>query len=117
MLRNHFPYDTTLWDQILNEKYTTREKNRIFLLQIIIEKLRNYFKDKKVGKVFIIGSILKEGKFYEYSDIDIAVEALQEDYFRTLAEMEALIERDIDLIELETCSFRMDIQNHGLRIV
>jgi len=65
----------------------------------------------------LTGSILREGKYYPFSDLDIAVEGLQEDYFKTLVQLEDLLDRNVDLIELESCRFSQEIQERGLKIL
>ncbi|MFN3533576.1 MAG: hypothetical protein ACK41Q_13885 [Candidatus Brocadia sp.] len=42
----------------------------------------------------------EEGKFYPFSDIDVVVDGLDEDYLKTLAELEEILERNVDLIEM-----------------
>ena len=77
-------FDISLWEETINAEYNEREKARIDTLKTIICILKDYFKDKCVKRVLIVGSILKEGRFCPFSDVDIAVEGLREKYFRTL---------------------------------
>ncbi|MDI6889831.1 MAG: nucleotidyltransferase domain-containing protein [Thermodesulfovibrionales bacterium] len=111
------PFDTSLWEKIIERKYTEREKIRIETLDTLIMKLRDYFTHKKVKGVYIIGSVLKEGAFYDFSDIDIAVDGFSDDYFRVSAELEDLVSREIELIELEKCKFKESIEKYGLRVL
>lgn len=60
--------------------------------------------------------MLNEGQFNEYSDIDIAVEGLQEDYFAVMTELEQLLNRDVDIIELENCRFAALLKKRGLLV-
>ncbi|MFN3533690.1 MAG: nucleotidyltransferase family protein, partial [Candidatus Brocadia sp.] len=82
-----------------------------------IESLKAYFKDKHVGKVILVGSVLEEGKFYPFSDIDVVVDGLEEDYLKTLAELEEILERDVDLIEMRKCKFKDSLLRKGMKIV
>lgn len=109
-------FDLSLWEEKILKEKEERETKRKKLLKEIIPKLKKYFKDKKVEKVYIFGSILKENFFYDFSDVDIAVEGLKEDYFRVFLDLEDLIERNIDLVELEYCKFKEEIIKRGLRI-
>ena len=90
-----------LWERLQKEKYDLREAKRIDTLNSIIKPLKTYFADKCVRSVYLFGSVLKEGKFYEFSDIDIVVEGFGEDYFAILRELEDLVDRDVDLVELD----------------
>lgn len=110
-------FDISLWEETINAEYNEREKARIDTLKTTICILKDYFKDKCVKRVLIVGSILKEGSFYPFSDVDIAVEGLRERYFRTLAELENLIARDVVLIELENCRFRDSIEKQGVVVI
>ncbi len=67
-------------------------------------------------KVYLTGSLLREDGFYPFSDIDLAVEGLQEDYFKLVVALEDLMGRWVDVIELEKCRFRDRIERQGVRI-
>ncbi len=115
--KKNITFDTSLWEKILEKQHLERETKRQEIIHLTILKLKDYFKDKEVKKVYIVGSLLREGEFYEFSDIDIAVEGLKEDYFRTCAEIEDIVDRNIDLIEIEKCKFFDSIERHGVRVV
>jgi predicted nucleotidyltransferase len=78
--------------------------------------LTRFFRDKQVAKVYLTGSLLREGDFYPFSDIDLAVEGLREDYFKLLVDLEELMGRWVDVIEFEKCRFREQIERQGVRI-
>ncbi len=109
-------FDTSLWEKIQEEKYKEKEKKRKEFLQKILINLRNYFSNKKVEEVYLIGSLTQEGMFSEFSDVDIAVKGLKEEFFKTICELEDLIERPIDLIEMEKCFFSERIKKEGIKI-
>lgn len=109
--------DLSLWSKRLDDEYREREKKRVETLSQAIELLRAYFKDKRVENVFLVGSVLEEGQFYSFSDIDVVVAGLKEEYFKTLTELEEMLERDVDLIELGKCRFKNSLQKRGLRII
>ena len=69
------------------------------------------------AEVYITGSLLRENSFYDFSDIDIAVSGLEKDYLKTKCELENLINRTVDLIELEKCGFKKIIKKNGYRIL
>ncbi|MDD2904321.1 MAG: nucleotidyltransferase domain-containing protein [Syntrophales bacterium] len=109
--------DISLWEATLEEKYRQREAGRQQVLAGAIDALKRYFRGKRVRKVYLTGSVLREGKYYSFSDLDIAVEGLDEDYFETLVQLEDLLDRNVDLIELESCRFKQEIQERGLEIL
>ncbi|GBC97154.1 hypothetical protein HRbin16_02974 [bacterium HR16] len=110
-------FDTSLWRQIMEERAARRERERNIVLSRVVDALRQYFAGKRVKAVYLTGSLLREGRFHPFSDIDVAVEGLEEDYLRTLTELEGVVQRQVDLIELEKCSFRQQILERGLRIL
>lgn len=110
-------FDISLWEASLEEKYRQREAKRQQVLAGAIDSLSKYFRGKRVGQVYLTGSILREGKYYAFSDIDIVVEGLEEDYFQTLVQLEDLLDHNVDLIELESCRFKEEIQERGLKIL
>ncbi len=109
--------DISLWEERIKEEEEKREEIRIKTLQKYERFLKKYFKGKRVKSVFLVGSILQEYKFYPFSDVDVAVEGLGEDYFKTLLDTEELLERNIDLIELEECRFKDTIPQRGKKII
>lgn len=109
-------FDTSLWEEGLTEWAKKREEHRQQLLDITKEKLYGYFQDKQVKTVYLTGSLLQPGKFYEFSDIDIAVEGLKEPYFQILRELEEILDRPVDIVELECCRFRQSIEAQGIKI-
>ena len=110
-------FDTSRWEAALRAEARQREEKRRLILSQVREKLPRFFQGKRVQSVFVTGSILREGDFYPFSDVDIAVEGLKEDYFMMLAQLEDLLERQVDLIELETSRFGDSIRESGIRIL
>ena len=109
-------FDISLWEKIKDEEFAERDRKRKKTLSDTINSLKRYFSSKRVKRVFLTGSILTEGGFYDFSDIDIVVKSLDEDYFLTLSELEALLDRDVDLIEIEEYPFKEEIEKRGMRI-
>ena len=110
-------FSTHLWKRFLEERQKDRERKRVETLESACQSLREYFSPKKVQAVYLCGSLTREGEFDSFSDIDVAVEGLEEDYFTTLCELEELLKRDVDLIELRRCPFREQILRKGVRVL
>jgi uncharacterized protein len=109
--------DLTIWEKALEDEYLRREEERRQVLSRAIPKLTEYFRDKRVTAVYLTGSVLQGGRFYPFSDVDIAVEGLQENYFAVLVQLEDLVDRQVDLMELERCRFGHFIRERGRRIL
>lgn len=110
-------FDISLWIETEKEKYAKREKKRRKYLDFLKEKLTSYFKNIPVKEVYLVGSIVQEGDFYDVSDVDVAVEGLKEDYLKVYGDLEEIIERGVDLIELEKCKFSHILKRTGVRIL
>lgn len=110
-------FDTSLWQASLSERTKKREEQRQRLLDITKKRLSRYFAGKKVKSVYLTGSLLCPRRFYEFSDIDVAVAGLKEPYFHVLSELEELLDWPVDLIELEHCRFRASIEKQDIKIV
>lgn len=110
-------YNISLWEKFLGEEYNDREKERLTILKASVKALKVYFKGKDVKRVFLVGSILKKGGFYPFSDIDVAVGGLNEEYFKTLLGLEDVLGRNVDLIEIEKCRFKDSLEREGLKVV
>lgn len=109
--------DISLWAKALDQEYLKREKDRQHLLSRAIDTVAAFFQGKKVEHVYLTGSLIEPGHFYPFSDVDIAVEGLQEDFWRVMVDLEDLLDRTVDLIELEKCRFSEAIREKGQRIV
>jgi len=110
-------FDTSLWEKALEEEYGRREQDRLRLLGRAEAMLPVYFSGKRVKAVYLTGSLLREGQFRAFSDVDIAVEGLEENYFEVLVQLEDLLDRQVDLIELERCRLAAAIRQHSRRLV
>jgi len=53
-------FKPSLWEEKLVREYEGRELKRKRVLEELIPKLKDYFKDKEVDKICIFGSILGE---------------------------------------------------------
>lgn len=109
-------FDISLWKRVIGEKQKMREERRRKTLSSVQRKLTRYFADKKVKRVFLIGSILKPGQFFIFSDLDIVVEGLKEDYFKTLSQLENLLSSSVDLIEFKSLRWKKRVEEAGIRI-
>lgn len=110
-------FDTSLWQQALARKKRESEDNRKTTLQRVLDIVVTYFSGREVSAVYLCGSLLRPGAFDERSDIDIAVAGLSQESRRVAAELEELLGREVDLIELENCRFRAQIEQEGRRVL
>lgn len=106
---------TELLDRYLNKIEQRKEEKRLELLQKILEGLNRISKEISFKKAYIFGSILKKKKFYYDSDVDIAVEGLNnENFFTFMSRISDLLGREVDVIQIETHRLKNKIIKEGL---
>lgn len=113
-------FDTSLWGKSLEDEHRRRERDRLRLLQRAEAMLPVFFAGKRVKAVYLTGSLLREGQFRAFSDVDVAVEGLEENYFEVLVQLEDLLDRQVDLvdlIELENCRLAESIRQHSRQVL
>lgn len=101
--------------KIAEERVDEQEKNRLFVLNKVIETVKNYFDGTPV-EVFVIGSLIQPGKFRSDSDVDLVLKNFSGDRFDVWTFLEKQIPRKVEVILYENCSFKDHIDKFGLRI-
>lgn len=116
-MRNYSRY----WKEKVEKRKQNLQKRRK-MLENLANKCSILLKKRyKVKKVYLIGSLVREYKIHETSDIDLVVVGLpDEDYFSALKELYQLLPNgvDIDLITEETApeSMKIMIKKNGVLI-
>lgn len=65
---------------------------------------------------YLFGSLTKPGQFSDRSDVDLAVDTLQQgDPFGLISYLSLHLNRDVDLVPLDQCHFAEKIQAVGIR--
>jgi predicted nucleotidyltransferase len=105
----------TLLAQMNEERVRRREVARMAAYRRLREALGKLLPSG--SEVWVFGSLLKPGRFREYSDIDIAVVSLpagrSEAWLQ--GELELRLERGVDVLSLNETGLRSKIQRVGER--
>jgi len=110
-------YSTALFEQINIEKAKEKEKKRLTKLNHVKSVLEEYFTQIQVASVYITGSLVQTNKFNDFSDIDIAVSELPEEYyFKCISDLEEKLLHPVEIIELEHCKFEDKIRKTGIKV-
>ena len=111
-------FDWSLLESIQVERRRERETQRQRLLTEVTNDLRKYQSRQPGLRFHVFGSLAQPGAFGLESDIDLAIEGLPPSaYWRVLREVEDLLQREnLNLVELERCSFASQIRKHGLAV-
>lgn len=106
---------TELLDFYLKKLEKKKEARRIRLLRKVKNALGRIRKDLYFKEAYIFGSILKPGRFYNDSDIDIAVNGLKDkDFFLFMARLSDMAGEDVDVLQLEKHRLKDKIMKEGL---
>lgn len=105
----------TLLAKMTEERLREREVARLAAYRRLREALGKLLPPG--SEVWVFGSLLKPGRFREYSDIDIAVAGLpagrSEAWLQ--GELELRLERGVDVLSLNETGLRSKIQRVGER--
>jgi len=109
------PFKTTLLDLRLRQKQRENEKLRQQTLQRVLELLPQLAATYGFHRAYVFGSVIKKGRFRRYSDIDIAIEGLDDQqYFKFMADLYDRLEREVDVIQLEKHRLQEQIKETGI---
>ena len=108
-----FPY---LWHKSILKKQADQEKKRVAVLLQVKEALNSLEKKYQWDEAYLFGSLTMEGRFRQNSDIDIAVLGLKKnDYYKFIGEISDRLNKRVDVVLLEECSFAHFIKKKGIK--
>ncbi|MFM6190665.1 MAG: nucleotidyltransferase family protein [Planktothrix sp.] len=109
------PFNTAKLDEILSNKRFRLEKERQFLLNKTLEWLEEFGAKYGIEQAYIFGSVTESNRFHDQSDIDVAVEQINPEYFfSAISFLSEHLARDVDLIRLNQCHFANRIRQQGI---
>ncbi len=95
------------------------QKERERLLILVREAAAQLKSRFSVRRIVLIGSLAQDAAFTARSDVDLAVEGLVgDDYWEAWRLVEDIVNRPVDLIEIETAGESMlrTIERHGIEL-
>jgi predicted nucleotidyltransferase len=109
------PFNTAKLDEILANKRFRLEKERQFLLNKTLEWLDKFGTEYGIEQAYIFGSVTESNRFHDQSDIDVAVEQVNPEYFfSAISVLSEHLGRDVDIIRLNQCHFSDRIRQQGI---
>ncbi len=104
---------------IIKEVYRKRSEENEGLRKDVLEEVFNALdrlsEEVSFEEAYIFGSVTEPHRFNRFSDVDIAFKALDKDrLFYVTAFLSGLLERDVNIIELESIHFRDKIEKRGI---
>lgn len=108
-------FDTHLLDEALVQRYHRLENERRDLLAQTLAALNVLSCSYGIRCAYIFGSVVSPHRFHETSDVDIAIETSRPAVLtEAIGCFSALLERDVDLVDLATVPFADRIRRKGV---
>jgi predicted nucleotidyltransferase len=109
----YFP--TAKLDQAISDRRLKLEQERQKLLAKTLDWLNRFAINYGINKAYIFGSVIRREKFHQASDIDLAVEQINnQDYCTVISLLANYLEREVDIIKLDSCHFADRIREKGI---
>lgn len=99
-----------------SEEKEKREQDRILVLSRAIDALKKLFFHTDV-EVYLVGSVTRPYMFHSQSDVDIVLKNFKGDRFDVWAELEKIIERNVEVIVFENCHFQEYVIKSGYKVI
>ena len=110
------PFDISVWARAIEKKRQKREQQRIETLDKVLNAIDQLSEKYKWKELYLFGSLTQPDKFSERSDIDFGIEGLDKYlHYKFISDLSGLLQRGIDVIRLEDCSFAESIKKRGIK--
>ena len=107
-------FKTDVLDAALARRRREREALRVAVRARTLKLLDT--SPVELDEAILFGSVVRPGRFDERSDVDVAVSDLEpRDFFALMGHLEEGLERDVDLVLIDTCHFADWIRRTGLK--
>jgi predicted nucleotidyltransferase len=108
------PFDISIWRRASIGRRKWREQQRLRAVDEVNKALQELSIRYKWEEVYLFGSITKPNQFGEHSDIDIGIKGLEKFLqYRFISDLSGLLERAVDVVRLEDCTFSEAIESRG----
>jgi predicted nucleotidyltransferase len=108
------PFDISIWRRASIGRRKWREQQRLRAVDEVNKALQELSRSYQWEEVYLFGSITKADRFGEHSDIDIGIKGLEKFLqYRFIADLSGLLERAVDVVRLEDCTFSEAIESRG----
>ncbi len=108
-------FSTDKLDQSISDRHLKFEQERQDLLKKIKQWLDQYGEQYGINCAYIFGSVTRPYHFHGKSDIDLAVETINQDKFcLVISLLSEYLEREVDVIQLRNCHFADRIRHTAI---
>lgn len=108
-------FDTWLLDAALEEQRQAWEEERRRVVAHVLELLDRWGPALGIRQAYLFGSVARPGRFHPDSDVDLAVEQIDDQaFFQAVACFSGELGRPVDVVELAHCPFADRIRKEGI---
>ncbi|MBI9084256.1 MAG: hypothetical protein JEZ11_11705 [Desulfobacterales bacterium] len=105
-----------LWIAAQKKRKREKEAFRLTVLRELDDALKSLETEYAWTDLYLFGSVTKDGRFGESSDVDIAIKGLGKNHFYAfVGELSSILNRSVDVVNLEECGFSEKIIAGGLK--
>ena len=109
-------FSTWLLDRAIAKERERRELKRKERLEAVFQALEKLSRQIPFREAYIFGSLAKQYRYFDESDIDVAFVGLRdEDFFQAMAFLSLELGVDVDVVQLEGHPLREKILKEGIR--
>lgn len=109
-------FDTSVLDVALAHRRVNAERERQALLTKVLHLLDKLALHYSINEAYVFGSLTIPGRFGPNSDVDVAVEQINEtQFFEAMSKFSTELGYDVDLVELDKCHFADKIRREGIK--
>ena len=110
------PFDISIWRRASIARCHARERQRLQTVDEVNQAIEQLNRIYQWEDIYLFGSITQPEQFSKRSDIDIGIQGLDKLlHYRFTADLSELLEREVDVVRLEDCSFMETIKKRGIR--
>jgi predicted nucleotidyltransferase len=109
-------FDTSIRDRALKQKRERLEQERRNLLDVVEKTLRENREKYNIREAYITGSLRQPHRWYQFSDVDVAVGGCSEHIFSIMGELEEATEKEVDVIDLDNHPSSDWVRRKGVEI-
>ena len=109
-------FDISIWKRGLIARRHVRSRRRLQVVEKVWNAIERLSHTYQWDDLYIFGSAAKSDRFGEGSDIDIGIDGLDKFlHYRFIADLSGFVDKEVDVVRLEDCTFADAIRARGIR--
>ena len=109
-------FDTSILDEALKRRQERQECERVNLLRRVTEALQAFRSKYGVQEAYIIGSLLVDYRWNQFSDVDVAVSGCSRYMLEIMKVLEEATARDVNVVDLDRCPAPEGFRRNGVKL-